>query len=296
MPTNDFLEIATGGGANVETQVAYAADADRTAFFPDGAVPDASQHGKMFRQVSVIAAMIAQAICDITGKDMLDDGNAAAQLANFKTLLGMATTQSMVAGAGTANALTIAPTNGAAAYKNGETWFIHPTTTNTSNAVTLNRNGIGAKTILDPTGNSLAPGAITSGGMIQVTYNLAADRFYLVTTANSIASLIQSPSGYFRIPGTQVLIQWIRYSLTTSRTNNTPSGTMWEVQVNVSWPIAMTTLLFAWAACDITNNGNFEFANIVGNATTFDVYATSWADAAVGQPNHGWAVAIGYAS
>lgn len=109
MPTNDFLPIANAGGANVQAQVAYAADPDRTAFFPDGGIPDANQHGKMFRQTSAMATMIAQAICDIAGVDMLDDGNNATQLANLKAMLGLSQKEAYCGvSTGSANAQVVA--------------------------------------------------------------------------------------------------------------------------------------------------------------------------------------------
>lgn len=87
MPTNDFLPVAEAGGANVQSQVAYAANPNRTDGFPTGYIPKAIEHNKMFRQAAAIASVVAQAICDITGDDMLDDGDDAGHLASFKEML-----------------------------------------------------------------------------------------------------------------------------------------------------------------------------------------------------------------
>lgn len=202
-PTNDFLEIATAGGANVQTQVDYAADPDRTAFFADGASPDADQHGKMFRQQSVIAHMIAQAICDITALDMLDDGNAATQLARFKSMLALSGTRNVLTAAGTANALTIAPTAAPVAYKDGETWMITLASTNTG-AATLNRNAIGAKSIVHPDLSALEYGDMVSAGLAFVTYQLSADKFILLSSTvrptSTYGEVIGAGSGNITIP------------------------------------------------------------------------------------------------
>lgn len=85
MSINDFLPIADAPGANVQLQAAYAANPNRTAFYADGAVPDADEHGKMFRQCSVVASQFMQMLADYSGLDMLDDGNLAVLLANMKT-------------------------------------------------------------------------------------------------------------------------------------------------------------------------------------------------------------------
>lgn len=83
--TNDFLPIGTAGGANVETQVAYAADPVRLPFYADAAIPAAKVHGKMLRQQSVIVSQFAQMLADYSNLNMLDDGNLATILANMKT-------------------------------------------------------------------------------------------------------------------------------------------------------------------------------------------------------------------
>lgn len=201
MPTNNFLEIATAGGANVQTQVDYAADADRTSFFPDGGVPDANQHGKMFRQSSVIAHMIAQAICDITGSDMLDDGNAATQLANFKLMLSLSGGSQIVVAGGTVNAITIAPA-GPAAYQSGETWWFIQGGANTG-AVTFQRDALAIKPIVHTNGDALAANDIPSAGLVGVKYQATLGKFILLTSYSPVpvfGEIIGSGAGNVAIP------------------------------------------------------------------------------------------------
>lgn len=83
MATNDFLVFGGGAGANVITQVTYSGLAARTAGFSAG-VAHSAQLNKVWRQSSVMAAVLAQFIADITGQDALDDGTTAALLTNLK--------------------------------------------------------------------------------------------------------------------------------------------------------------------------------------------------------------------
>lgn len=170
MPTNNFLEIATAGGANVQTQVDYAADPDRTAFFANGDIPDADQHGKMFRQQSVIAHMIAQAVCDITGLDMLDDGGAATQLSNYKALLQQAFASGNYAvDSGAANAYVVALSPVLLAHKTGMPILVKFTNANTG-ASTIN-TGPSNKNLNNVNGTSLQKNQITAGMFGLIVYN-----------------------------------------------------------------------------------------------------------------------------
>lgn len=87
---NDFLPFAGVGGANVLTQSAYAALGARTAGFAAGTAKSI-ECNKVWRQSSLIASAVAQAISDITGLDMLDDGTTATLIANIKKGLKMST-------------------------------------------------------------------------------------------------------------------------------------------------------------------------------------------------------------
>jgi microcystin-dependent protein len=80
--TNDFLSIATSGGANVLSQVDYAA---MTTFLDDGfssGLVPSNQFNKVIRQSSVVSKMIGDFIVS-QGLDALDDGNSSVLLENF---------------------------------------------------------------------------------------------------------------------------------------------------------------------------------------------------------------------
>jgi hypothetical protein len=195
---------------------------------------------------------------------------------------------SYIADTGAANALVIAPLSAPAAYVGGEGWRIVPANANTG-AATLNRNGIGAKAIVRSDGVALSAGDIPASGLISVVYQAALDKFVLVTTATKYSN---AASGYFRIPGTPLLVQWASYSLTPNQTTNCPSGSAWGT-VPVTWPIAFPNVSYlAWVAPNITNNGQYTFAATAARSQTgVDVYHNIWASATV--PVTGLVLSIG---
>lgn len=88
MPTeNDFLPFAAGGGANVITQAAYAASAALSTGFQSG-VAASNQLNKVWRQSSIIAALMGQFIADYSGQAAIDDGTISTLEANLLAALG----------------------------------------------------------------------------------------------------------------------------------------------------------------------------------------------------------------
>lgn len=87
-PTNDFLPVATGPGSpNVQAQGAYAGSSPQQVGWLDHAKPPADAWNKMMRQATVIASALAQAVCNITGFDMLDNADNATTIANITAAL-----------------------------------------------------------------------------------------------------------------------------------------------------------------------------------------------------------------
>lgn len=80
---NDFLVFGGGAGANVISQSAYSGLTARSAGFSAG-VAQSAQLNKVWRQSSIMSAVLAQFISDRTGLDVLDDGTTATVLANLK--------------------------------------------------------------------------------------------------------------------------------------------------------------------------------------------------------------------
>jgi hypothetical protein len=84
MANNNFKPFATAGGANVIAQADYEALAALLTGFVSGTA-QSQQLNKVWRQSSIMAAVLAQFIVDLTGQDAIDDGTTATLLANLKT-------------------------------------------------------------------------------------------------------------------------------------------------------------------------------------------------------------------
>ena len=114
MASNDFLTFAAGGAANVESQVAYAADSHLLNGLVSGIVPS-NLLNKTLRQSSIISAMVAQFIADKSGANSVDDGTTATLENNltlalnaladirYAKLAGLSTQSFSVANATTSN-------------------------------------------------------------------------------------------------------------------------------------------------------------------------------------------------
>lgn len=81
--TNDFLVFGGDGAANVISQADYALLGARLTGFQSG-VAQSAQLNKAWRQSSIMAAVLAQFVADITGQNVVDDGSVATILANLK--------------------------------------------------------------------------------------------------------------------------------------------------------------------------------------------------------------------
>ncbi|WP_227789498.1 MULTISPECIES: glycine-rich domain-containing protein [unclassified Burkholderia] len=83
MATNNFKPFAAAAGANVMTQADYEALAALLTGFVSGTA-QSQQLNKVWRQSSIMAAVLAQFIVDRTGQNAIDDGTTATLLANLK--------------------------------------------------------------------------------------------------------------------------------------------------------------------------------------------------------------------
>ncbi|MDN7760111.1 hypothetical protein [Burkholderia multivorans] len=92
---NDFLPFATGPGANVVDQATYAALGALTTGFLSGTA-QSMQLNKVWRQSSIMAAVIAQFIVAQTGQAAVDDGTTATLLANFTKAVNAASKQRVI--------------------------------------------------------------------------------------------------------------------------------------------------------------------------------------------------------
>lgn len=84
MTANDFLAFANGASANVLPQAEYAALSALLASGFQAGTAQSAQVNKVWRQSSIMAAVLAQLIVDTTGQNAVDDGTTATLLANLK--------------------------------------------------------------------------------------------------------------------------------------------------------------------------------------------------------------------
>lgn len=272
---NDFLTVAIGGGANVASQAAFAASGDVTNGFANGEIPASAIFNKMVRQSSAIAAMIAQAIVDIVGVSMLDDGNSATQLSNFKQMLQRLTQLNYYTDTGAANAYVITPAPAIAAYAGGQTFSFVPSHANTT-ASTINVSGLGVKSIVHPDGSALESGDIPLSGLVQIIYQATLGKFILMT--------VSQPAPYggtsiFRVPGTKFVLMWGNYSISVAaggspvsglKIGNTSAG-------GITFPGTFGGAAQAiWAFPQTDINGAIAGANaVINSASTATLYANS---------------------
>lgn len=87
MPQNDFLPVATAGGANVDTQGNFAGSGYQLNGFGPGGAALSPQANKVWRQATFVGAAIAKFIFDTLGVDVLDNGNLASFVTKFKQAL-----------------------------------------------------------------------------------------------------------------------------------------------------------------------------------------------------------------
>jgi hypothetical protein len=194
MAINQLLTFATGVGANVISQVDYAALPGRTAGFVDGvAIPE--QHNKAMRQASFTSAMIGEFTADHSGFDTLDDGDVETYLDHFRTAIqNVAKLFSWIGGVagGTANALTLTidPSFTTYAQLLYAPIFLIAGNTNTG-ATTLNINGIGALPLTKRDTAAMAAGDVLAGSGYILFYDGTRFRMYNFV-ASDIGSIVVS--------------------------------------------------------------------------------------------------------
>lgn len=109
--TNDFLVFSGDSAANVIDQSNYAAMAARIAGFQSG-VAQSAQLNKVWRQSSIMSAVLAQFIADVTSQDVVDDGTVPFILANLKTAIALQAPGRLLAVRRFAASTTYTPTAG----------------------------------------------------------------------------------------------------------------------------------------------------------------------------------------
>lgn len=163
----DFLTFATAGGANVVSQAAYAALAALGPGFSTG-VAASAQLNKVWRQSSIMAAVIGDMIVDVTGQTVIDDGTTATILSNLYQAILLAGF-GFDTGAANAYTLTLSPAI-SATTPDGTVVRFRPAHTNTG-ASTLSVNGSSAAVIIGQNYLPLTGGEILVDGDVTVEWH-----------------------------------------------------------------------------------------------------------------------------
>ncbi|MDN8111237.1 hypothetical protein QZN21_07265 [Burkholderia vietnamiensis] len=168
MPTiqNDFLPFATGPGANVVDQATYAALTALTTGFLSGTAQSV-QLNKVWRQSSIMAAVIAQFIVAQTGQAAVDDGTTPTLLANFTKAVNAASKQRVIlTDTGAVNALAAANSVAMATLPtvSGVVQTIAVKVTNTG-ASTYSPDGLASRPIFGLGGAALQGGEMVANGI-----------------------------------------------------------------------------------------------------------------------------------
>ncbi|WP_256976294.1 hypothetical protein [Burkholderia sp. AU28863] len=168
MPTiqNDFLPFATGPGANVVDQATYAALTALATGFLSGTAQSV-QVNKVWRQSSIMAAVIAQFIVAQTGQAAVDDGTTPTLLANFTKAVNAASKQRVIlTDTGSVNALAAANAVPMAALPtaSGVVQTIAVKVTNTG-ASTYSPDGLASRPIFGLGGAALQGGEMVANGI-----------------------------------------------------------------------------------------------------------------------------------
>lgn len=233
-PEVDFLPFAAAAGANVISQSAYSTLGALSTGFSAG-IASSDQLNKVWRQSSIMAAVIANLIADATGNTVIDDGTTATIIGNLAlTLRGLAL---FGPDSGVVNAISVTLNPAITAYVDGLVVSTKPVATPTG-ATTLNVNGLGAKNVYGMNGSALQGGEYVANGNAFFIYNSSlnagAGGFYLISTngtfqvapatqSNQAVNLGQfvtstASPGYIKLPG-GLIIQWI------NSINGTPGAT-----------------------------------------------------------------------
>lgn len=179
MATNDILQFAgSAAGADILTQSAYAADADRTAGHQLGIARRALEN-KVLKQASTIAAAVAQYMADSQANN-IGDTVSIATLAGYLKQAIKNTAIMFTAAAGTADAITAAFVPASTALADGDFMVIRATGANTTSTPTLAVDGLTAKTIVKGSNAALALGDIPGPGYyLLVSYDATLDKYVL---------------------------------------------------------------------------------------------------------------------
>ncbi|MGS1004013.1 hypothetical protein ACVCH0_20585 [Burkholderia glumae] len=208
--TNDFLAFGGGASPNVIDQATYAALPARLSGFQSG-VAQSAQLNKVWRQSSIMAAVLAQFIVARSGQAATDDGTTATLLTNLlassAALNGDATeTFSVATATASAHAVTLAQAQAMQGNMSGNLHIQSPGQLTVSQ---LSQNYIdycGASgALILPAGSTIGPGKyckFTNFGSGVLTIQVAGDGDFLYFGTHAVGAITLQLGDDIEIVGT----------------------------------------------------------------------------------------------
>lgn len=186
--TIDYLPVAIGGAANVESQAAFAGDSAVLANGFTAGTALSAKINKILRQSSMGTAALATFIGNVLNANVLDDGNLAGLVTQLTSAITTIATGSVAtpgyfsADSGSANAgvVTLSPVPANYAALAGKVITVLKDSSDNSGAYTLNANALGAQPVV-LNGAALQAGMLPASCMFQVVWNNVATRFELIS-------------------------------------------------------------------------------------------------------------------
>ncbi len=272
--TNQFLALATGGGANVLAPAAYAALTSLiSSGFQSGVAPSA-QVNTALRQATFVAAAVAQLIADATGLNANDDG----VILNFEKQLALAVDLARYAvDTGAANVYQVAYTPAVIAAVDGMVLRFKAKTANTG-ASTFSPNGLTAQPIVGGDHAALSGGEIIINSDVWVQWNSTLAAWVLV---DSTGGFLKGPTPATgdrsnKMATTQMFANEFAASLIGTGYTKLPNGLIlqWGTLANsatpgtgtaVTFPIAFPSLIMQVL---VSNANGYSTGVVSSNSTT----------------------------
>jgi hypothetical protein len=220
MPEIDYVPVATGTGANVDTQANFVGSGYQTQGFQNG-IAQPYQVNKILRQSSMMVAALANVISvALGGVAILDDGNLANLITNLtsalnnvvKTITGATIDSSIIGGntpaAATFTGVTTTSTRALGAAPSplieNSSYFAWNQSAITGETDFINQYGTGSGGFNWYSTTGTSPGSpiasMTAQGKLTVsTVYLSNALTFSTATAGSASALPSAPAGYIEI-------------------------------------------------------------------------------------------------
>lgn len=194
---NDFLPFATGAGANVLSQSAYAALSAVSTGYQAGVAQSAALN-KTWRLSSIMSAVLAQLINNNAGQPAVDDGTTATLISSLTTAISVIARQNPVlTDTGAANAYVVANAAAFTAYPTVSGLTIDVAIANTNNgASTLKVDTLATKPILGLGLQPLQGNELVQNGVALLLYVVAPT----VNAGNGAWILLECTGGSQQVP------------------------------------------------------------------------------------------------